>query len=81
MIVYPGSTVTVKTGPSESKTIVIVSGLASAMVAPEPPTLLKVGQSLHLAPSDQVLIENNNNAQLILIQIMMKDERKANTDG
>jgi hypothetical protein len=71
MIVYSGSTVTVEAEPSESKTIVVVSGLASAAVAPgSPPILLKAGQSLHLAPSDQVVIENDNNAQLILIQIM-----------
>jgi hypothetical protein len=71
MIVYPGSTVTVKTEPSEFKTIVIVSGLASAIVAPgSPPILFKAGQSLHLAPSDQVVIENDNNAPLVLIQIM-----------
>jgi hypothetical protein len=75
MIVYPGSTVTVKAEPSESKTIVIVSGLASSMFAPgSPPTLLKAGQSLHLAPSDQMVIENDNKDPLVLIQIMIKDE-------
>ena len=68
MIVYPGSTVTVKAEPSESKTLVIVGGLSSAMVGSES-MALQAGESLYLAPENQAVIENDKNDPLVMIQI------------
>ena len=68
MIVYPGSTVIVQAEPSESKSLVIVGGQASATVGPEFLTL-QAGESLYLAPEKQAVIENDNNDPLVMIQI------------
>jgi mannose-6-phosphate isomerase-like protein (cupin superfamily) len=69
MIVYPGSSVTVKSASSESKILVIVSGLARATIDPEPSILLRAGRSLRLESSNQAVIENDNDDPLIMIQI------------
>jgi len=71
MIVYPGSTVTVKAEPAECKTLVIVSGLATAEIASGPSILLQAGRSMHLESSGQAVIENNNDDPLVMIQIMI----------
>ncbi len=76
MIVYPGSSVTVKAEPSESKTIVIVNGAAEALVGPESMRLL-AGQSLRLGPENQATIENGNSDMLIMIQVTITAETAA----
>jgi mannose-6-phosphate isomerase-like protein (cupin superfamily) len=73
MIVYPGSAVTVKAEPPESKTLVIVDGFAGATIGPES-LMLHAGQSLYLAPEKQAVIENGNSDMLVMIQITMAVE-------
>jgi mannose-1-phosphate guanylyltransferase/mannose-6-phosphate isomerase len=73
MIVYPGSSVTVKAEPSESKTLVIVDGVAGATVGPESWTL-HAGESLYLVPEKQAVIENGSIDMLVMIQVTMAVE-------
>jgi mannose-1-phosphate guanylyltransferase/mannose-6-phosphate isomerase len=68
LIVYPGSTVIVQAGPSESKTLVIAGGLAGATLGPES-RMLQAGESLYLAPDKQAVIENDRSDPLVMIQI------------
>ena len=68
LIVYPGSTVMVQAGPSESITLVIAGGLAGATLGSES-RMLQAGESLYLAPDKQAVIENDRNDPLVMIQI------------
>jgi len=68
MIVYPGSTVIVKAEALESKTLVIVDGLARVTVGSEFLSLA-AGESLSLAPKKQAAFKNNNHDPLVMIQI------------
>jgi mannose-1-phosphate guanylyltransferase/mannose-6-phosphate isomerase len=68
MIVYPGSTVAIKTKPAVSRTLVVVAGTADVSVGLEP-RLLQSGESLYLAPENQAVIENGGNDPLVIIQI------------
>jgi mannose-1-phosphate guanylyltransferase/mannose-6-phosphate isomerase len=73
MIVYPGSSVTVKAAASESKILAIVDGFANATIGPEF-LMLHAGQSLSLAPEKQAVIENGNSDMLVMIQVTMAVE-------
>lgn len=71
MNVYPESTVTIKAESSESKTLIVVAGLASATAGQES-LFLQAGESLFLGPEKQAVVENGNTDLLVMIQITTK---------
>jgi mannose-1-phosphate guanylyltransferase/mannose-6-phosphate isomerase len=68
MIVYPGSTVTIKTNPAAARTLVVVAGTADITVGLKR-RMLQTGESLYLAPENHAVIENGSNDPLVIIQI------------
>ena len=68
MIVYPESTVTVQAEPTESKTLVIVDGIASATMGSES-LVLHAGETLCLESGKQANIANISSDPLVMIQI------------
>lgn len=74
MFVYPGSSVSVMAESYENKTLAIAAGAAEIRTGSNSQRL-DAGQSLHIAPKNEVMIENDGSDPLIVIQITTTSER------